>query len=256
MAIHVAAWVSRSRSVGHYSPIFLALLRGNESGCLNCLAFLPCVINKLAVGKVHCVCAAPNEKSEKIPAMCLCSAVALGWTAAHKFHRWCSFGTAISLLPAQCLSLRVSSSIPGRRKRQNEPAVQYYYFLYRGVGISPPLWTPPPIALFIHRSFATFMWSTGWKFNLMTCLQAHNMILKPVTVKQRCHLHNDPSKIGLQPLPWQLVDKQKNGGRALWMDGRVVYWGADCSETWPMLQSWKGRALAHHSYVQAGIVVF
>lgn len=46
------------------------------------------------------------------------------------------------------------------------------------------------------------------------------MILKPVTVKQRCHLHNDPSKIGLQPLPWQWVDGQKNGGRALWMDGR------------------------------------
>lgn len=53
----------------------------------------------------------------------------------------------------------------------------------------------------------------------MTCLQARNMILKPVTVKQRCHLHNDPSKIGLQPLPWQLVDKQKNGGRASWMLG-------------------------------------
>lgn len=47
------------------------------------------------------------------------------------------------------------------------------------------------------------------------------MILKPVTVKQRCHLHNDPSEIGLQPLPWQLVDKQKNGGRALWMDVRL-----------------------------------
>lgn len=52
------------------------------------------------------------------------------------------------------------------------------------------------------------------------------MILKPVTVKQRCHLHNDPSKIGLQPLPWQLVDKQKNGGRALWMDGRLGGWWA------------------------------
>lgn len=52
----------------------------------------------------------------------------------------------------------------------------------------------------------------------MTCLQARNMILKPVTVKQRCHLHNDPSKIGLQPLPWQLVDKQKNGGKAQWID--------------------------------------
>lgn len=60
----------------------------------------------------------------------------------------------------------------------------------------------------------------------MTCLQARNMILKPVTVKQRCHLHNDPSKIGLQPLPWQLVDKQKNGGRAQWMDGRLGGWRA------------------------------
>lgn len=36
------------------------------------------------------------------------------------------------------------------------------------------------------------MWLAGWKFNLMTCLRARNMILKPVTVKQRCHLHNDP----------------------------------------------------------------
>lgn len=52
------------------------------------------------------------------------------------------------------------------------------------------------------------------------------MILKPVTVKQRCHLHNDPSKIGLQPLPWQLVDKQKNGGRAPWMDERLGGWWA------------------------------
>lgn len=43
------------------------------------------------------------------------------------------------------------------------------------------------------------------------------MILKPVTVKQRFHLHNDPRKIGLQPLPWQSVDKPKSG----WMDGRV-----------------------------------
>lgn len=48
------------------------------------------------------------------------------------------------------------------------------------------------------------------------------MILKPVTVKQRCHLHNDPSKIGLQPLPWQLVDKRKNGSRAAWMGGRLA----------------------------------
>lgn len=54
------------------------------------------------------------------------------------------------------------------------------------------------------------------------------MILKPVTVKQRCHLHNDPSEIGLQPLPWQLVDKQKNGGRALLMGVRVLSWAADC----------------------------
>lgn len=74
------------------------------------------------------------------------------------------------------------------------------------------------------------------------------MILKPVTVKQRFHLHNDPSKIGLQPLPWQLVDKQKNGGRALvdgWEVGRVMGWAADCSEKWPRLQCWKARALAH-----------
>lgn len=65
------------------------------------------------------------------------------------------------------------------------------------------------------------------------------MILKPVTVKQRCYLHNDPSKIGLQPLPWQLVDKQKNGGRALMMGGRVVGWAADCAEKRPRLQSWR-----------------
>lgn len=73
------------------------------------------------------------------------------------------------------------------------------------------------------------------------------MILKPVTVKQRCHLHNDPSKIGLQPLPWQLVDKQKNGGKALWMVGRVVDRAADCSEKWPGLLSWKGRAPAQRT---------
>ncbi len=61
-------------------------------------------------------------------------------------------------------------------------------------------------------------------------------------------MHNDPSKIGLQPLPWQLVDKQKNGGRALvdgWEVGRVMGWAADCSEKWPRLQCWKARALAH-----------
>lgn len=40
------------------------------------------------------------------------------------------------------------------------------------------------------------------------------MILKPVTVKQRYNLHNDPSKIGLPPLPWQWGDGQKNGGWA------------------------------------------
>lgn len=170
--------------------------------------------------------------------MCLCSAVALGWTAAHKFHRWCSFGTVIFLLPAQSLNLRVSSPIPERRRRrQNKPAVQCFY--REGGRITPP------IALFIHHSFATFMWSTGWKFNLMTCLQARNMILKPVTVKQRCYLHNDPTKIGLQPLPWQLVDKQKNGGRALMRGGRVVGWAADCTEKRPRLQSWKSWALAH-----------
>ena len=71
------------------------------------------------------------------------------------------------------------------------------------------------------------------------------MILKPVTVKQRCHLHNDPSKIGLQPLPWQLVDKQENGGRVARADGRVVGWAADCSEKGPRLQSWKGSTLVH-----------
>lgn len=69
------------------------------------------------------------------------------------------------------------------------------------------------------------------------------MILKPVTVKQRCHLHNDPSKIGLQPLPWHLVDKQKNGGRTVdgWEVGRVVGWAADCTEKWPGSQRRKGR---------------
>lgn len=157
-------------------------------------------------------------KNQRKSLWCLCSAVALGWTAAHKFHRWCSFGTVIFLLSVQSLNLRVSSPIPGRRRRQNKSAVQCFY--RGGVG-SHPVCTPPPIPLLSHHSFATFMWSTGWKFNLITCLQARNMILKPVTVKQRCHLHNDPSKIGLQPLPWQLVDKLKNGGRALRMDGRL-----------------------------------
>lgn len=109
-----------------------------------------------------------------------------------------------------------------------------------------------PLLFFIHHSFATFMWSTGWKFNLMTCLQARNMILKPVTVKQRCYLHNDPSKIGLQPLPWQLVDKQKNGGRALMMGGRVVGWAADCTEKRPRLQSWRSWALAHWTLLFTG----
>lgn len=71
------------------------------------------------------------------------------------------------------------------------------------------------------------------------------MILKPVTVKQRCHLHNDPSKIGLQPLPWQLVDKQKNGGRAVSMGGKVVGRAADCTEKQPGLQSRNSRAVVH-----------
>lgn len=53
------------------------------------------------------------------------------------------------------------------------------------------------------------------------------MILKPVPVKQRCHLHNDPSKIGLPPLPWQSVDKQKNGGAAVLLGGRVLGQAAD-----------------------------
>lgn len=187
--------------------------------------------------------------------MCLCSAVALGWTAAHKFQRWCSFGAVIFLLPVQSLNLKVSSPFPGRRKRGRAGRLcSVFTGDWRGWGAwsiapPPPIFprTPPPTALFIHHSFGTFMWSTGWKFNLMTCLQARNMILKPVTVKQRCHLHNDPSKIGLQPLPWQLVDKQKNGGRASWMLGGYEVGGLGAWLQWETAWA-KAVALANATY--------
>lgn len=50
--------------------------------------------------------------------------------------------------------------------------------------------------LFIHHSCAVLVRSTSWKFNLMTCLCARNMILQAVTVKLRYHLHNDRRAIG------------------------------------------------------------
>lgn len=156
--------------------------------------------------------------------MCLCSAVALVELQLINSIDDVALALLFFLFPVQSLNLRVSSPFHPWKKEEAEQAV-CAVLTEEGV-LSHPLCTPPPIALFIHHSFAAFMWSTGWKFNLMTCLQARNMILKPVTVKQRCHLHNDPSKIGLQPLPWQLVDKQKNGGRARRMDGRLGGWWA------------------------------
>lgn len=63
-------------------------------------------------------------------------------------------------------------------------------------------------------------------------------------------MHNDPSKIGLQPLPWQLVDKLKNwrqGSLDGWEVRRMLGWAGDCSEKWPGIQSFKGRAQALNS---------
>ena len=50
MPLYCCSWAC---SPQHYSPISPALFRGNMSGCQSCLAFLSCVINKPAVGKVH-----------------------------------------------------------------------------------------------------------------------------------------------------------------------------------------------------------
>lgn len=188
------------------------------SGCQNCLAFLPCAINKLAVCKVHCVCCSKWKIGRK-SLWCVC-VPQWPWVELQLINSIDDVALALLFFCSQFRAwtwetFLVSSPIPGRR-RQDKLAVQRFY---RGGGESHPHTSSH--SLFIHHSFAVFIWSTGWKFNLMTCLQARNMILKPVTVKQRCHLHNDPSKIGLQPLPWQLVDRQKNGDRALWMDGKL-----------------------------------
>lgn len=72
------------------------------------------------------------------------------------------------------------------------------------------------------------------------------MILKPVTVKQRCHLHNDLGEIGLQPLPWQSVDKRKNGGGAALVGGRVLGQEADGLENGPGPRGKSPTVLGQH----------
>ena len=156
---------------------------------------------------------------------------------------------ALLFFCSQCWARTWESRLPTRGRREEAEQAGCAVFLQeRGSDH-----TSSHCSYFFHYSFATFMWSTGWKSNLMTCLQARNMILKPVTVKQRCHLHNDPSKIGLQPLPWQLVDKQKNGERVEGMDGRLGGWCAGQLIAVPGLRCWEGGAPALRPlHLQAG----
>lgn len=187
------------------------------SGCQNCLAFLPCVINKLAVCKVHCVCCSKWKIGENPCDVCVPQ---WPWVELQLINSIDDVALALLFFCSLCRAWTWESHLPSLGEEGGRAS--QLCSVFTGEGLDPTSPAPLlPFLLFSHHSFATFMWSTGWKFNLITCLQARNMILKPVTVKQRCHLHNDPSKIGLQPLPWQLVDKLKNGGRALRMDGRL-----------------------------------